>query len=505
MDPAAMPSDLSAEQAVLASLFQANDKFPEVMAFLSEDDFLGPANRAIYKAMVGDFEDGRPVDLHLIRDKLARAGNLLLVGGEQGLIALFDTQPTGSNAVYYGNLVAECASKRRIIAVAESIVKSAMNGAVSAEVLEAAKLSLSTLVTPGTEVDPFRTVAELSASAEAVTWVWEKYLAVGHLMLLVGPPKLAGKSFLTYAFVASIEQGLPFLGEPTVKGPCVILSEEPDVSVADKCKTFGIQDSAFITRQDRIPHKTLGQRCQQAKKRADKMGAKVIVIDTMLFWGDVEDENDAATMQKTLNPVLDLAAQGFAVILIHHTNKGQGTGGNDIRGSSAITGLVDRWITLKRVEGEPGKSRLREMTLEGRSPLAIEEPSIIELHEVEGAPWYYTQEGATAVAKTTMLEADILAAVAREPWQSAAELATTVNKDDKTVGRLCKDMAWNHKLVVAGDGKRGNAKRYAIPGSEAAVEGPRSAGMAPYIIPEATTPLEGTQGHLRGMRPPTAL
>ncbi len=65
----------------------------------------------------------------------------------------------------------------------------------------------------------------------------------------------------------------------------------------------------------------------------------------------MRDENDAAEVTQAMKPLLALARDtGACVLLIHHARKSEGSYGDEIRGSGALFAAVDIAMILKRHE-----------------------------------------------------------------------------------------------------------------------------------------------------------
>lgn len=136
------PRDLDAERAVLGSMLRWNACIADVVLLVSEDDFLGAANREIFAAVVGLYSDGKPADVVSVSDALKRGGK---VGSDADvsytyLGQLWDEQSHGANAEYYARIVRGWSLQRRLLVAAGEIMRSVneQNGSTD-ELLEAAE------------------------------------------------------------------------------------------------------------------------------------------------------------------------------------------------------------------------------------------------------------------------------------------------------------------------------------------------------------------------------
>src|SRR5262249_24903465 len=83
----------------------------------------------------------------------------------------------------------------------------------------------------------------------------------------------------------------------------------------------------------------------------DEDRPSLIIIDPLLRFVRLRDGNDYAEVTRSLDPVLRLARQtGAHVLLVHHLGKGERSGGDAILGSTAFFATVDTALFLKRSE-----------------------------------------------------------------------------------------------------------------------------------------------------------
>ena len=116
------PNDLEAERAVLGGVLLRNEALNTLTELpLEAPDFYSDAHNKIYEAMCELFAAGQPVDSVTLREKLATAGRLQGVGGDEYLLALTNTIPTVANIEAHGKIVREKAIVRRAIVAAHEI------------------------------------------------------------------------------------------------------------------------------------------------------------------------------------------------------------------------------------------------------------------------------------------------------------------------------------------------------------------------------------------------
>lgn len=92
----------------------------------------------------------------------------------------------------------------------------------------------------------------------------------------------------------------------------------------------------------------------------------LIVIDTLGTFAPWENENDAAQVTATLNPLFKLTEAGLAVVPVHHIGKVDGSEGRAARGSTAIGAAMDVLLELRRYKPDDLDDRRRVISGLGR-------------------------------------------------------------------------------------------------------------------------------------------
>jgi replicative DNA helicase len=151
-----LPTNLEAEQAVLASVLVNNRNLERVSEFLRSDHFTHPAHKEIYKLMDRQFAAGFPVDIITIKNYLEQQGILESVGGTDYLAQLAGAGTTVVNMDAYGRIVYENAMRRELIDIGQSITDSAfvedLDNPVASQI-EMAEKKLFDLSTSGEAVE----------------------------------------------------------------------------------------------------------------------------------------------------------------------------------------------------------------------------------------------------------------------------------------------------------------------------------------------------------------
>ena len=122
------PQSLEAEMCTLGSMVLDTECIGEIIGLLRPEHFYRPDHQLIYEALLGLYEQKKPVDLVLLRDELKRRGQLEQVGDVDYLVSLAESVPSAANAVYYAQIVRDKALLRNLITVSNEIGNMAYEG-----------------------------------------------------------------------------------------------------------------------------------------------------------------------------------------------------------------------------------------------------------------------------------------------------------------------------------------------------------------------------------------
>lgn len=351
--PVLPPHNLEAEQAVLGAILLDGSIVVSLIETLHVDDFYRTSHRTIYQSMLSLVAGGGHLDNITLADHLDRRGVLATVGGATYLAELIASVVGTSNVAHHASIVIRAAALRRL---REQLVKACSEIDSGAD-LERVKLLLpdpAALVRgiPGdTAILQVMTVADLLATEKADSdqqWIMDAMIAFGSFLCLIAKPKV-GKSTLIYELAVKIALGLPFLGRATRQcGVLVLAVEEPK---NDICRRMRAHDGESLENF----HMWIGSltpdeaMIAKIKRTVEQLKIGLIIIDTLNSFWSVEDENNAAQVTRAVKPLLSLARDtNAAVMVVHHARKSEGEYGDEIRGSGALFSLFDCAFILKR-------------------------------------------------------------------------------------------------------------------------------------------------------------
>jgi replicative DNA helicase len=109
------PHNLEAEASVLGSLMLDRNAIVRVADFLRPEDFYLDNHAQVYRSVLNLYDRSDPIDLLTIAAELETMRVLERIGGQAFLAELQSGVPTAANVEYYGHLVEEGATKRKLI------------------------------------------------------------------------------------------------------------------------------------------------------------------------------------------------------------------------------------------------------------------------------------------------------------------------------------------------------------------------------------------------------
>jgi hypothetical protein len=297
---------------------------------------------------------------------------------------------------------------------------------------------------------------ELRASTPAEPpWRWKGYLAEGGVTVLAGKPK-CGKSTLAIAIAHAVASSASdFLGHAATGGPVVYVSEEGAATLAHK---VGGERLRIATRETAWPRPEWPTLIDAARAEAERVGAVLIVIDTFAFWAmlKADAEKDAGAVQQAMDPLVQLADAGFAVLLVVHARKGNSVEageGDAVRGSSAIIGAADIVLELERVKDLPRQRKLLALSRYPQTPGVL-------VFERGDDDWSVVGEGTDrGDARDIAARGVLLAALSLDEDRTRAELEAA-GVDWRDSHDALDGLIASGVVARSGEGKRGDPYRY---------------------------------------------
>jgi replicative DNA helicase len=117
------PQNLEAEESVLGAMMLSPGAIGAVSEILDGGDFYRESHAKIYRAAVGLYARGEPVDAITLVDQLEERGELDDVGGRLRIHELAALVPAAANAAHYARIVREVATLRGLIRTGQEIAR----------------------------------------------------------------------------------------------------------------------------------------------------------------------------------------------------------------------------------------------------------------------------------------------------------------------------------------------------------------------------------------------
>ena len=336
------PHDIEAERCILATMFTNDWAIPAARDIVKSADFFRPEHQQIFDAICSMADAGQPVDIVLLRDRMASDGTLDQIGGAECLAQMTDGLSDPSNLAYYAKIVRDKAVKRELHSFCTSLAWQTFDPVVDVQDLrakmEATLEAVSSRTGPlsGLVRPTFLTASELMTEypqqREAII---DGLLRRGEVANLVSGPKMFKSWLLLYAGLC-LATGRPFLGFPTRQ--CRVLMLDYELAPGTLAKRLqAVASTLGIETQDIGDHLCIeslrGRRLDinAMAKYFQKIAQgqfDVVVVDPLYRTFPREmDENSNANLADLYGTLQGYAEQlDAAFIVVHHLTKGDQSG-----------------------------------------------------------------------------------------------------------------------------------------------------------------------------------
>ena len=116
-----LPHSIEAEQSVIGYMLMGREDIMAASEILTSDDFYQHQYGVIFDAMVELFNEGKPVDLVTLQNRLREKDVPPEISSMEFVRDLLNAVPTSANVRHYANIVSEKAVLRRLIKLTEEI------------------------------------------------------------------------------------------------------------------------------------------------------------------------------------------------------------------------------------------------------------------------------------------------------------------------------------------------------------------------------------------------
>jgi putative DNA primase/helicase len=311
----------------------------------------------------------------------------------------------------------------------------------------------------------------LAEPDEPLDYLVQDRIAAGSLNLLAGKPK-AGKSTASRALALAVARGHTWLGSRCATRPVWYLAlEDKRSEVRRHFRAMGATGEEPVRFLFPQPGRDLVSKLQLLAAR-ERPG--LIIVDTLQRFIGAKDLNDYAEVTTKLTPILALARDsGAAVLLVHHAGKAARSGIDAVLGSTALAASVDNVFVLARTD--------QHRVLSSTQRIGPDMPeTVITIDDTSGhlaaGPLRQDADRATVEAAILTTLEGALDGLTEQEIENATEGKTALQR------QALRGLVAAGHLIRKGNGVKGNPYRYCLPALAAGDE------IAPYTNPCSPVP-----------------
>lgn len=206
-------------------------------------------------------------------------------------------------------------------------------------------------------------LSELEKDNYKVEWLWDGFLAKGHITLLSALWKVGKTTLLAELFRCMQGEGT-LAGQKTHQSKILYLSEERESQWVLRREEKRLSLPIYILcnpLKRKLKYDEWVAWIETAANFCTDNDLSLAVIDTMTTFSSVTDENDSSQVNAALLPLNYFREKNIAVLLVHHFRKSGGNEGTASRGSGALMSYADIIMEFSRLEPDDSNSSQRKI------------------------------------------------------------------------------------------------------------------------------------------------
>ena len=304
------------------------------------------------------------------------------------------------------------------------------------------------------------TAADALVPQAARAWVVERLFGPGSVNIVYGDGG-SGKTYAMLDLAVCVAMGKPWLGLAVGAGAVHYVDEEAGPAGFKPRLRDCLQGHGAASDMRNLTYTSRGgvnicnaADMQELEVLISETGAQLVFIDTWIAAADgIENENDAPRVQTVFRRLRSMAAStGAAIVILDHTNKGNG-----YRGSTAKKGAVD---CMLEISSKPGLQQIVLRVEKARYTAPFKLGAVA--HFGDGTFHMTAAEaGDSATAQLSQVQADVLQYVTEHGASTIAAIAGAVHGHSaEGVRSAVYALARSNKVRRANNGKRGTAAIY---------------------------------------------
>ena len=317
-------------------------------------------------------------------------------------------------------------------------------------------------------------ISELTEEQANVNWVWEGYLAKGHLTFLSALWKV-GKSTLITHLLKAIQNESEFVGFPVAATKTLIISEDSETIWARRRQDFNLEGNIYLLCRPtkiKLNYKQWIELLDKTAAFCEEKGISLVVVDTISTFWPTKDEGNNPEIDAALIPLNKLLDKGICTMLIHHFRKSQGSEGTATRGGGSIGSRADILVEVSRMDAENPNDKQRLLRSFSRFDETPPE-TVIELTE----SGYVARGTKLDVSRERKLQF-VLSLLEEQPKQTIKEIRESWGEDMgrkptvRTLYRYVEQLLEDGRVAQTGEKNEGGTKSsvsYSLRGDEMTV------------------------------------
>ena len=153
------PSNVEAEQTLLANILTSNSVYEHISDFLRPEHFYDNINGKIFEAIAKLLENNQLADPLTLKNYFLQKDEMELIGGDRYLIDLAKNSTILSNTAHYGKNIYDLYQRREILKIADEVNNEANSFDVeisASDIIEKAEVKLYNLSSTGDTSQDFK-------------------------------------------------------------------------------------------------------------------------------------------------------------------------------------------------------------------------------------------------------------------------------------------------------------------------------------------------------------
>lgn len=299
---------------------------------------------------------------------------------------------------------------------------------------------------------PFITAKELGELTPEIPETYlPGFLPKGSIIELTAKIK-AGKTTMISHMIRAVLEQEEFLGRTGSKTSVMYLTEERKPTFRANLERSGLlgYDNIHILHLNDVYSMDWPTIAGATAVAALDLGARLIIVDTLSRWAKIREdsENSAGAASTAIEPLEQIANEGFTVLVARHDKRGEaGEMGDWGRGSSGFGGAADVMLNLKRAN-QQGHSNRRILSCISRFD-DLPERMVIDLRD--GGYEVISEDDSEGI-ESASARVDVLAFLANRPAK-IDQLALATLHSRSTIQRVLNDLERTSEIVKTKEGK----------------------------------------------------